>query len=242
MAQHPAISTDKLAGAVLLGVVASGLAAAALGAAGTASASCASINGVGNTSTATNICESTPGSFAVALGPSTFATANGQFDGAIASGVTNTGGQETQAESVGTFDLAYSRGPNVGTVAGASPSDTGNIAINIANEPQLPGFIFANGVFAGGTDNVAINNGGVTNGTGFNYVQAFGTGNVATNVGGMDNHVEAGNGLFPPLTASTQSTAFNVGGIGNSVFAGPGPGNVAGLVNATGQSVVNNIH
>jgi hypothetical protein len=184
------------------------------------------------------------------------------FSGAVANGVTNTGTQATAAASVGNFDFAYAGGPNTqalaqGTLglavaqgsnvyaqAGTSSTDVGNAAFNIANDPSFFGFgnqvVAGGGLGGGGVGNVAANLGGIGDVSTLhsNYVQAIGSGNFATTVGGTGDQVFVGFGGGP----STLSTAFNVGGADNLVEAGPGPFNVAGLVNATGQTVVNNIH
>jgi hypothetical protein len=110
------------------------------------------------------------------------------FDGAIASGLTNTGTQTTQAQSVGN----YAGGPDTAAFS------TGTLGVAVAqgsNVDAIGGFA-GNLVFAG---------------------------------------VAGG-------TPATQSTAFAIGANENRVNAGPGPGNVAGLVNAMGQKVKNNIH
>ena len=73
---------------------------------------------------------------------------------------------------------------------------------------------------------------------GWRFVEAFGSGNLATAVGGTGYQVFAG---FPG-SPSTLSNAFALGGTNNVVEASPGPFNVAGVVNQTGQSVKNNIH
>ena len=78
MGKHKATSKRLAGGVVSLGAVASGLAAAAMSGAGTASATCASISGIGNSAD----CYSTPTSFAVGIGPNTFASANADFHSA----------------------------------------------------------------------------------------------------------------------------------------------------------------
>jgi hypothetical protein len=51
--------------------------------------------------------------------------------------------------------------------------------------------------------------------------------------------------IFGPALAaaspSTLSTAFGIGGTNNLVSAGPGPFNVAGEINQTGGTFINNI-
>ena len=251
MGKHRKSQQNKFAGGLVLGVTASGaVAAAALSGAGPANATCASIGGIGTSAD----CTSSLTSFAVGLGPNTSASATGLFSGAVANGVTNTGTQVTQASSTGPFDFAYAGGPNTfasanGTAgvavaqgsnvfaqAGTSSSDVGNAAFNIANEPTSP--IFNQAVAGGGNGNLAANLGGTTSATNVNTVEAFGNGNIATTVGGTGNQVFAG---FPG-SPSTLSNAFAFGGTNNTVEATPGPFNVAGLVNQSGKSVLNNIH
>jgi hypothetical protein len=58
----------------------------------------------------------------------------------------------------------------------------------------------------------------------------MGNGNTATTIGGTGNQVFA---------QGTSNTAFGLGGTNNIVGAGPGPFNVAGEINQTGQSVFN---
>jgi hypothetical protein len=169
------------------------------------------------------------------------------FDGAISNGLTNTGtqftitsavgnsnfasatGPNTIASANGTLGVAVAQGSNVQAVGGSLPTDVGNAAFNIANDPGTsPGF---NTVMASfGNGNVAANLGG-TNGTPTqNFVGAFGKGNLATTVGGSGNIVQA---------FGTSSTAFGIGGTNNTVTAGPGPLDVAGETNQTGQVVTN---
>jgi hypothetical protein len=208
MARHRASSKDSVAGGLLLGVVASGtLAAATLNGAGSANATCASIGGV---SSGTG-CTSTATSFAVGLGSGTTASATGLFSGAIANGVTNTGTQVTDAEASGPFDFAYAGGPNTfasarGTLgvavaqgknvfatAGASSTDVGNAAFNIANEPVLGGnFVVA----GGGNGNLATTVGGTGNGVFAGYVGSPSTLSTAFAIGGTNNAVIATPGPF----------------------------------------------
>src|ERR1700730_687108 len=104
MGKHTASKKDKLAGGVLLGALASGaLAVASLSGAGAANATCASISGIGNGGG----CTSTPGSAAIGLGPNATATTNGPFNTALAVG------------------------KNSYAIAGASPGDFGNLAVNV---------------------------------------------------------------------------------------------------------------
>jgi hypothetical protein len=242
MAQR--ISTNKLAGGVLLGAVASGLAAAALSGAGTANATCASISGIGNSTTPGNTCTSTAGSFAVGLGSGVQARSNGLFDGAVAVGPNNGPNDFTAAQSTGNLNFAYAQGTNAIASAGFQPSDTGNVAINIANSPT--------GTFsevdAGGQGttpgiaNLAVNLGGTSDPvTGFTNVEALGTGNVAINVGGVSNGVSAG-ALSP--TGGTLTSAFNLFGSNNVVVTGAGPFAVAGTIgvnNHQGATLVRQI-
>jgi hypothetical protein len=127
------------------------------------------------------------------------------------------------------------QGSNVFAEAGTSSSDIGNAAFNIANDPAP----FSNNVVeaGGGAGNVAANLGKTASATQPNDVVAFGSGNLATTVSGTGYEVFAG---FPGT--SKLSNAFTFGGTNNVVQAGPGPFNVAGLVNQTGKSVINNIH
>jgi hypothetical protein len=260
MSQHRAKSKDKLAGDILLGAVASGLAAAALTCAGTASATCASISGIGNSTTPGNFCTSTPTSFAVGLGNNVTAESNGLFSGAIAVGLTNTGTQFTTASALGNFTIALAAGPNtvadagspanpastnfnyaaalgsnVRSFAGQTPGDTFNFAFNIANEPSSNG----NTVVAGGDNvrggfgNTAVNLFG-TAGAGSNTVEAIGNLNNATNLGGSNNFVHAGQ---LGVTFATLSSASNFFGTTNTVAAGPGPLAIASALGGTGKTI-----
>jgi hypothetical protein len=220
-------SQETLAGGVLLGAVASGLAAAALSGAGTASGNCASISGIGNGPGAGGgSCTSSPGSFAIGLGPNTTANANGVFNGAVAYGLDNGVTDSTVANANGSaFDFALASGKN--TLANAN-NGFGNLAIaqGTGVTSATPGGASPNPVTAnaglnpGDAGNVAINLGGSAVGTKAatpNITQAGGTGNIATNFGGSST---AGH----PMIVQ----AF---GLGNAAFNGSGSGNIVSVGN-----------
>jgi hypothetical protein len=258
-------SQETLAGGVLLGAVASGLAAAALSGAGTATANCASISGIGNGPGAGGgSCSSGPGSFAVGIGPNTTASANGVFNGAVAYGLDNGATDNTKATAdTGVFNFALASGKNalanaggaagnlaiaqgtgltatpVTANAGLTPSDVGNLAINIGG--TVPSGGKANLTQAGGTLNSAINLGGSSSTGRPMIVQAFGLANSAFSGSGNANIVSVGNfnqvdvanalggAAIPVNTPSTLAAAFNGLGQNNTVTA-LGPFALAGTL------------
>jgi hypothetical protein len=236
MGKHTAIKKDKLAGGVLLGAFASGaLAAASLSGAGAANATCASISGIGNGGG----CTSTLGSAAIGLGPNATATTNGPFNTALAIG------------------------KNSNAIAGASPGDFGNLAVNVGNNTAGPNATGSTpGAFAGsdlgtpGFGNVAVsagNNNAVSadgalnnafniGGTG-NSLIATGVGNNATNLAGSNNFIASSAGTGP--TSPGLSSAFNIGGNNNFIYAGNladpskgGPGAIAGAIGTSNHDGV----
>jgi hypothetical protein len=228
MGKHRAISNNKVAGGVLLGAVASGaLAVASLGSAAPANATCASISGIGNG----NGCTSTVGSVAIGLGPNATATTNGPFNTALAVG------------------------KNSNAIAGNTPGDFGNLAVNVGNNTTGPNATGSTpGAFAGsdlgtpGFGNVAVvtgdNNAGSADGSLNNAFNLGGTGNSliatgvannATNVLGSNNFVASSAGTS--LTNPGLSSAFNIGGNNNFIYAGSlanpstaGPFAIAGAI------------
>jgi hypothetical protein len=268
MGKHRAIS-KRSAGSVVvvLGAVASGLAAAAMSGAGTARATCASISGIGNSAE----CNSTPTSFAVGIGPNTFASANGLFTGAIAVGLNNgaadstfaysegafslalASGKNTEADAIGNLSLAAAVGDNLYAQAGSgfgvgeSLGDNLNVALNLAPGETGGPFGIDNSVYAIGQGNLAVNLGGTSSATRINLEQAFGNFNAAFNLGGKGNVVSAGNLFFDDVPAgpSTGGVAFNAVGNDNDVTA-IGPGAFAGTLgvsnlNAAGGNAVNQV-
>ncbi|HUL98075.1 MAG TPA: hypothetical protein VLU24_01290, partial [Mycobacterium sp.] len=234
---------------------------AAMSGAGTASATCASISGIGNSAE----CNSTPTSFAVGIGPNTFASANGLFTGAIAVGLNNgaadstfaysegafsyalASGKNTEADAIGNLALAAAIGDNLYAQAGDSPGDNLNVALNLAPGETGGPFGIDNSVYAMGQGNLAVNLGGTSSATRINLEQAFGSFNTAFNLGGKGNSVSAGNAFFDDVPAgpSTGGVAFNAFGDDNDVTA-IGPGAFAGTLgvsnlNAAGGNAVNQV-
>jgi hypothetical protein len=218
----------------------------ALGAAPDAHATCASFFGLGNG----NGCTSSTTSIAIAIGDGATATAEGLFGTAFA-----TGTNSFAAVYAGSFlDSAMSLGTGATTVvygvagmatalgnfsqAGAGtnmfgptpgfPTQIGNVAINLSNNPASGYSLTA----AVGTGNLAVNLGGDTN----TFTEAFGSLSSSMTFFGTTNSAYAENSSN--LAAGFANFAFAALGSHNTVHAGGGPFAVAGALFQSSTNVV----
>ena len=204
---------------------------------------------------------------AIGIGPSTVASSDGLFTGALAVGLRNGPTDISQAFSVGSFSLAAALGTNVlastqgrlglavsqglGNIAGnavtaqagLSPTDNVNVAVNVLARSGTG----TNRTLAVGDGNLAANLGGDSTDTRDHIVQAFGLGNIAFNGRGDGNQVSAGNRTplatdagVPAPTPSTLGLAFNTLGNNNTSTA-IGPLAVAASVFGNGRNGVNRV-
>ena len=226
--------------------IAVGLATASLGGIGTANGTCIGFSGI-------NIgdgCLSTLGSFAIGLGPNTFAAAGGLFSFAIANGLGNAETELTTAASLGSFNLAYAGGPdtlaqangNLGlaVVQGANaraqagnglPFDLLDLAINFGNGLDTPPPL------GGATGNPSLD-------PQTNAVSAFRPGNISANIFGNSipgegpegvSTVQAGGLATMPLAFGFANAAYNLFGDGNHVLAGAQASNFGLAISAFGD-------
>jgi hypothetical protein len=168
-------ASGLLRGAAVAGVV-SGLAAASLSGVPTANATCLGIFGISINLGDGGHCSSSLTTFALGIGPNTFATAN-----------------------VGFFNAAIAVGTNTTAIAGTGGLDFLNLAFNSG---QAADGATSTVTAGGGAFNLAANLGGNANASGgtgpvdMNISAGPGFGNVAVNAIGNRNTVSAGGGFL----------------------------------------------